>query len=514
MEKKYLPKLKEFFGGKGVFITGGTGFLGTGLLEALLGVSENIGKIYVLVREKRGMTPAERFKKIFSKENFRHHSPDTLEKIIPIAGDLTSEDFGLPVEILEEIVNNVNIIYHSAGLIKFNRPLKMAIELNVVSTLRSIQLAKKLKKLSAFVYVSTALANINIKGQIEEKVYWPGRDPKQLIKFAASNLLPLSENDPDFAEIVGRHENSYTFSKQVAENLIQQEMRNLPVGIVRPSAVYGSYKHPVEGWCGSASSGHLGFVVAHMKGATRCLYGDRSTVLFAIPVDYFVNGTLVLTCYVGSRPIEQPEVIHMTSNHKVNKFTLADLNDIVNEEVTKNPCNSYLWRPKSEVRKGWRYEFFNLAYVVLALLLYVPEKIFKFGPRWMSGFKIVLISYKGAKYFANIANKIEGISINNGQRIMRLTHPEDKQRYSADVTDVDWSESFARTVKWAKTYYYKETENYSTRHQMMYYGCLAIECLLYALLWFIVYFCFISITGCAELSSLLGGISIAFVYWL
>lgn len=72
--ENHLIKLEEFFSGKGVFITGGTGFLGTGLLEALLGVSPNIGNIYVLVREKRGMTPAERFKKIFSKEvNFLYH---------------------------------------------------------------------------------------------------------------------------------------------------------------------------------------------------------------------------------------------------------------------------------------------------------------------------------------------------------------------------------------------------------------------------------------------------------
>ncbi|XP_055713043.1 putative fatty acyl-CoA reductase CG8303 [Phlebotomus papatasi] len=512
--ENHLIKLEEFFSGKGVFITGGTGFLGTGLMEALLGVSPNIGNIYVLVREKRGMTPAERFKKIFSKENFRHHSEETLKKVIPITGDLTSEDFGLAPEILAEIVENVNIIYHSAGLIKFNRPLKMAIELNVVSTLRNIHLAKKLKKLSAFVYVSTALANINVKGQIEEKVYWPGRDPRELIKLAAADLLPTSESDPEFLEIVGRHENSYTFSKQVAENLIQQEMGFLPVGIVRPSAVYGAYNHPVEGWCGSASSGHLGYVVAHMKGATRCLYGDRSTVLFAIPCDFFVNGTLVLTCYVGTRPIEQPEVIHMTSNHKVNRLTLADLNDIMNHEVAKNPCNSYLWRPHSKVRKGWRYELFNFAYILLALLIYVPEKIFRFGPRWMSGFKIVLISYKGAKYFANIANKIERISIDNGQRIMRLVNPEDKQRYAADVAEVDWPEAFARSIQWARTYYYKETGKISLRHHVIFYTCITIEIFLYAILWYLVYVSFLTLTNCPEISGAIGAISVFFVHWL
>lgn len=60
--------LEEFFANKNVFITGGTGFLGTVVIESLLRVSPNIGKIYVLVRGKYGLNPNVRIKKLLAKE--------------------------------------------------------------------------------------------------------------------------------------------------------------------------------------------------------------------------------------------------------------------------------------------------------------------------------------------------------------------------------------------------------------------------------------------------------------
>lgn len=60
--------LAEFYAHKGVFVTGGTGFIGTVLIEALLSTTPDIGKIYVLVRGKRGEDAENRIKKLLSKQ--------------------------------------------------------------------------------------------------------------------------------------------------------------------------------------------------------------------------------------------------------------------------------------------------------------------------------------------------------------------------------------------------------------------------------------------------------------
>jgi thioester reductase-like protein len=56
----------EFFGGQNIFVTGASGFLGKVLLEKLLRSCPDVGKIFVLLRPKKGKEPSERVKNITS----------------------------------------------------------------------------------------------------------------------------------------------------------------------------------------------------------------------------------------------------------------------------------------------------------------------------------------------------------------------------------------------------------------------------------------------------------------
>lgn len=60
--------LRNYFTGKNVLFTGATGFMGKCFVEKILRECQDIGKLYLLVRQKKGVSPDEKIKKYF--QNF------------------------------------------------------------------------------------------------------------------------------------------------------------------------------------------------------------------------------------------------------------------------------------------------------------------------------------------------------------------------------------------------------------------------------------------------------------
>ena len=80
--------LNIFFAGCNVFITGATGYLGGVLLFKLLSYCPDIGKLYLLIRGKKGESPEERLADI--KEQFFIRDikiKGQLDKLVLIQGD-------------------------------------------------------------------------------------------------------------------------------------------------------------------------------------------------------------------------------------------------------------------------------------------------------------------------------------------------------------------------------------------------------------------------------------------
>lgn len=57
-----LKTIPETFAGVDVFITGGSGFMGKVLIEKLLRSCPDIGRVFVLMRAKKGKSGYERVK--------------------------------------------------------------------------------------------------------------------------------------------------------------------------------------------------------------------------------------------------------------------------------------------------------------------------------------------------------------------------------------------------------------------------------------------------------------------
>ena len=96
-------------------------------------------------------------------------------------------------------------------------------------------------------------------------------------------------------KLIGQFPNTYTFTKNLAEKFIYQNIGNVKCVIWRPSIILGSHVQPVPGWTDSiAAAGGLTLLAAH--GVLRDLYVPDFTNEFdLIPVDMVSNGILIAT---------------------------------------------------------------------------------------------------------------------------------------------------------------------------------------------------------------------------
>ena len=74
-----------------MFITGGTGYLGRVLIWKLLTFCPNIGKVYLLMREKKGACQEKRLedmKSHFLFQSIEKNVPGQLDKMHIVQGDI------------------------------------------------------------------------------------------------------------------------------------------------------------------------------------------------------------------------------------------------------------------------------------------------------------------------------------------------------------------------------------------------------------------------------------------
>lgn len=79
-------------------------------------------------------------------------------------------ELGLSPEDKAMLMQRVNIVFHSAATVRFDEPLKVAVNLNTKGTDRMIELCKSMSNLISIVHVSTAYSNAD-QYEIKEEIY-------------------------------------------------------------------------------------------------------------------------------------------------------------------------------------------------------------------------------------------------------------------------------------------------------------------------------------------------------
>lgn len=150
-----MSEIEKFYADKSVFLTGGTGFLGKILIEKLLRSCPRLKKIYVLIRPNAANNSQKRLDDLFSCEVFKilkDTQPHLLDKVEPISGNVTYPNLGINYDCLTRLKREVDIVLHSAATIRFDEPLKKALEINLCGTEGVLKFCNQLNNLIVSVF--------------------------------------------------------------------------------------------------------------------------------------------------------------------------------------------------------------------------------------------------------------------------------------------------------------------------------------------------------------------------
>ncbi len=80
-------------------------------------------------------------------ENLTRESPEVMTKIIPVLGDVSLPILGISPSVLQLLVDNVSLVFNSAATIRFNEPMRTAVQMNVKGPLELLQICRQMKHL-------------------------------------------------------------------------------------------------------------------------------------------------------------------------------------------------------------------------------------------------------------------------------------------------------------------------------------------------------------------------------
>ncbi|KAH8404100.1 hypothetical protein KR215_009787, partial [Drosophila sulfurigaster] len=453
--------ITDFYAGRNVFITGATGFVGVTIVEKLLRDVPNVGTLYLLMRAKKGKNIQERLEELKKNSVFDRFKELQLEsrlsKIVPIEGDVGLENLGISPKDRQTLIENVNVVFHSAATLDFFQSLKETTNINLRGTRRVVELCQQLTKLDALVHVSSAYVNSYIT-EVEEKLYPSPDDPEKIIQLAETlNDDALKELEP---KLLKDHPNTYTFTKHLAEHEVAKVASKFPCGIVRPSMITAAWKEPIPGWTIS-KNGPQGFFMGASKGILRRLPLDPTLIMDYIPIDVVVNGIIATGFYVnslkvknGNRPAEL-QIFHLTSS-TYKPFRFEFLTDKINGYLHEYPLNSAVWYPNLRLVKS--LFLFRLGAI---LFHFIPGFFLDLVTKLSGGRPILMRLHKNVWNSLNTLEKFIFTEWHfDSKRLLALSKaldPVDRKKFIIDISELTWDEYFANTIRGVRQYLSKES---------------------------------------------------------
>ncbi|XP_034476537.1 fatty acyl-CoA reductase wat-like [Drosophila innubila] len=456
-------EIQEFYKNKTIFLTGASGFLGRVIVEKLLRATE-VSRIYVLLRPKREKNTQERLEVWKTDPLFGlllKTKPNVLDRVVCISGDCNAPDLGISLEDLKLLKKETQVVIHSAATVNFAEPLHVALDTNTRATHLMLQLSKEMGRLVAFVHVSTAFSNCVIH-HITER-YYPGH-----LSCSVDKVLKVREMcdnnliDSMAPALLDKFPNTYTYTKALAEQLVQTEAANLPVCIFRPGSIVATSMEPMPGWIDNIY-GPIAMVYGAAFGVLRVAPISGKAIANIVPVDFCANIILASAWKTAketagrspqTRTSLPPTIYNYVPNEK-NLITNDDFTDYVDRHRYIFPLRKAIWYPY--------LISFSIQWVFkLAAIFYhlIPGYLIDFG-LWAQGKKTRMIKmyskiHKTMDALSPFSTKNWSFETANTDRLWQSLSPVDKKLFDFDMKSLSWDAYFIRALAGMRIYLGKE----------------------------------------------------------
>ncbi|KAH0467193.1 hypothetical protein IEQ34_004431 [Dendrobium chrysotoxum] len=467
--------IAKFLRGKSLFITGATGFLAKVLIEKILRTTPDINKIYVLIKAKSKEAALDRVKnEILNTELFRplqqihgnKYQTFMMKKLVPVMGNVREANMGIEASLAEEISKEVDVIVNSAANTTFDERYDVALDINTMGPFRLLSFAKRFKRLKLFLHVSTAYVNGKRQGRVLEKPFCIGDSiAKEIIshKLSAESIPSLdieaeirlafsSRKSSDDASLMQEMkdlglkraklygwQDTYVFTKAMAEMVINSMRGDIPVITIRPSVIESTWKEPFPGWMeGNRMMDPI--VLYYGKGQLTGFLADPKGVLDVVPADMVVNATLAAMAKHGWTKEPGIHTYHIASSI-VNPLVFQELASLLYQHFNSFPYLDSKGRP-IEVPQMKLFE--DISKFSIYVNSNAMQQMSSHGkvPQNLKNICMKLVDQ--AKYLASIYEPYTfyggRFDNTNTQKLMVEMSKDERKEFCFDVGEIDWQD--------------------------------------------------------------------------